>query len=210
MILTIPRTTKNLSLAALAGFSISLLAFRMGVTQTFFYGFLVWNLFLSAVPLYISTWLSQRKAARLPVPLLFTSIWLLFLPNAPYIITDFLHFRRESQMPGWFDVLLLSSFSMTGIVYGFTSMADMHRIWDKVFGIKAGWLLIFSCAILTGFGIYLGRFLRFNSWDIISDPIDLLISMFQTLDELSAVGFTIGYGIFFFLFYVIFKTNSTK
>ncbi len=214
MILKLTKTnSKEASLIALAVFNLSLIAFRIAVTQSLFYGFLIWNLVLAAIP-YLVTWYlgenPQYAKSKTPL-LLFSAIWLLFLPNAPYLITDFLHFKKETTgMPAWFDVLLLMSFSWNGIALGLVSMADMQRFWEQKFDLKVSWWFILGCSLLSGFGIYLGRYLRFNSWDILHHPIDLFTTIFPLAFELRSIGFSIGYGLFVFLAYSFFKINSAK
>ena len=204
--------SKDLSIYALALFNVSLLTFRVSVTESLYFGFLIWNLILSGIPFLITYSINanqqvfQKKNYLYAISLL----WLLFLPNAPYLITDFLHFKRESNMPSWFDLLLLMSFSWSGIMFGMLSIREMQRIWTKSFNTKISWIFIFSCCLLSGFGIYIGRYLRYNSWDIITNPFDLISDMFFEFITLKAIGFSIGYGIFFFLSYSFFKINTQK
>lgn len=204
--------TKEASLMAFALFNLSLIAFRMAVTQSLFYGFLIWNLALAGVPYLISWYLGENpQYAMRKIPLLFFSgLWLLFLPNAPYLVTDFLHFKCESNMPDWFDVLLLMSFSWNGIALGFVSMSQIHGFWKQSFGIKTSWLMIAGCSLLAGFGIYLGRFLRYNSWDILHRPIALVTDIAPLAFELRSIGFSIGYGLFVLLCYCFFKIHSSN
>lgn len=198
---------QNLSLLAL--FSFMLVAFRIILTQQVFYGFLIFNLILAIVPFLIAwVWATNWKLHQRKLWLFFgTALWLLFLPNAPYIITDFLHFKKESAMPEWYDVLLLASCSCSGLAFGFTSLQTMEETWTLRFHQKAASALIFLACMLSGLGIFIGRFLRYNSWDILHKPFELLLDLPPLLLQPRAVGFSIGYGIFFFLFYRIFKTN---
>ena len=202
---------KETTFFALCAFNFGLIAIRVIATESLFYGFLVWNLILAGVPLIISTWLLENpKACKSKILFLLSAIWLLFLPNAPYIITDFLHFKTSRGMPEWFDLLLLMSFSWSGIAFGFLSMADMHKIWETRFNAKTGWMFIAACCLLSGFGIYLGRFLRYNSWDIISNPLELITDIPLLLCQLRTIGFSLGYGSFVLLAYSFFKFNSAK
>lgn len=199
-------------MAALVLFNLSLLLFRMALTETFFYGFLIWNLILAGIP-YLMTCTMEANAANMQhKTLLFacSSAWLLFLPNAPYIITDFLHFKRESSMPEWFDVLLLTSFSWSGIALGFLSMNTMQAIWENRFNSCVSWVFIFCCCLLSGFGIYLGRFLRYNSWDIVRNPAALIADVPLSLMQFKTIGFSLGYGLFLFLSYSFLKKNNTN
>jgi len=199
------------TLFMLIAFNFGLLAIRMFATDSLFYGFLAWNLILAAVPMIVSNWLLENpKACKNKMLYFLSAIWLLFLPNAPYIITDFLHFKHSTGMPEWFDLLLLMSFSWSGIALGFLSITGMHHIWQTRFGFKTGWIFIISCCLLSGFGIYLGRFLRYNSWDIISNPFELITDIPLLLCQLRTIGFSLGYGIFLLLSYSFFKFNSAK
>lgn len=191
---------------ALVAFNCALLAFRMLMTSGIGYGFLLWNLVLSAVPLVVSDYLLQTDGGKSKV-LALSAIWLLFLPNAPYILTDFLHFRHLTQtMPAWFDLLLLASYSISGMLFGLLSMRQMQSVWSKNFGRISNWLVPFS-AILSGFGIYLGRFERYNSWDVFSDPFRLMVDAAGLVVEWRAIGFTIGYGTLLLLVYHFFNIH---
>lgn len=201
---------KQQNLLLLALFSFMLVAFRIIATQRVFYGFLIFNLILAVVPFLISFVLlaSPRVYNNKFLLLLGTAGWLLFLPNAPYIITDFLHFKKESAMPEWFDVLMLASFSCSGLAFGFTSLATMQQLWIYRFGKKVAAAFIFAGCLLSGLGVYIGRFLRYNSWDMLHKPFELLADMSPLLFELKAIGFSIGYGVFFFLVYRIFRNET--
>jgi uncharacterized membrane protein len=201
---------KQQNLLLLALFSFILVAFRIIATQRVFYGFLIFNLILAIIPFLIGLiWLAIPKLHTNKYWLLTGTVaWLLFLPNAPYIVTDFLHFKKESAMPEWFDVLMLTSFSCSGLAFGFTSLATMQQLWEFRFGKRAAEICIFCGCLLSGLGVYIGRFLRYNSWDILQKPFALLADMPPLLLEPKAVGFSLGYGIFFLLFYRIFKHNQ--
>jgi uncharacterized membrane protein len=201
---------KQRNLLLLALFSFMLVAFRIIATQRVFYGFLIFNLILAIIPFLIAfVWLiTPRLHNNKFLLLLGTAGWLLFLPNAPYLVTDFLHFKKESAMPEWFDVLMLTSFSCSGLAFGFTSLAAMQQLWESRFGKRMAEICIFTGCLLSGLGVYIGRFLRYNSWDILHKPFALVADLPPLLFELKAVGFSIGYGVFFFLFYRIFKNNQ--
>ncbi len=202
---------KEILLLALVSFNFGLIVLRFCATNSLFYGFLIWNLILAAVPMIITNWLIENpKACKTKMLFLLSAIWLLFLPNAPYIITDFLHFKTTRGMPDWFDLLLLMSFSWSGLMVGFLSMVDMHKIWEIRFNSKTAWIFIIICCLLSGFGMYLGRFLRYNSWDIISNPLELFTDIPLLLCELRTIGFSLGYGIFLLLTYSFFKFNPAK
>jgi uncharacterized membrane protein len=98
-------------------------------------------------------------------------LWLIFFPNAPYILTDLLHLAHpRPDVPLWFDVLLLLWFAWTGLSLGMVSLVMMQDIVRREFGRLTGWVFVGSVGLLGALGIYIGRFLRWNSWDLIFAP----------------------------------------
>ena len=152
-----------------------LLALRLARSNSVSYAFLVWNLFLAAIPFGASLVLETLDAWRRMRPLQWASlvVWLLFLPNAPYIITDFIHLRNRPPIPLWYDVLLLLSCAGTGLLLGYASVMIVHRIVARHYGVVAGWTTTLLALFLSAFGMYLGRFLRWNSWEALTDPLPL-------------------------------------
>jgi uncharacterized membrane protein len=152
-------------------FTVTLLAARAVVTGSVEFGFLLWNLFLALIPLGAAHKL--RSAKGKPALYGWAFIWLLFFPNAPYIITDLVHLRERPDIPFWVDLLLLLSAAVNGAVWGFLSLLDVEA-W-LLTRIQRRWVhrVIFIIMLACGFGVYLGRFLRYNSWDILTDPRDL-------------------------------------
>lgn len=138
--------------------------------------FLIWNLFLAWVPYLISLSLetvSKRTGSRLFNGAILLT-WLLFFPNAPYIVTDLLHLKSRSPIPKWYDMMLLVSFAWTGLMLGFLSLYETQLYLRKRLNAGLVWALTIIAIILCAFGIYLGRFLRWNSWDAITKPTSLL------------------------------------
>lgn len=142
-------------------------------TNTFL--FLNWNLFLAFIPWVLTTWLIiQPKIQKRKVVVgLVICLWLLFFPNAPYILTDLFHLKLTTSMPIWFDLVLILSFAWTGILFGFLSLWDIERMLSKSLKQKYISAISIFLLFLSSFGIYLGRFLRWNSWDIINSPFQL-------------------------------------
>ena len=198
-------------LLASAIFSGGLLVTRMLVTHTIEYIFLPWNLFLAFIPYAITRWMSARPDLfehRLKrVALL--AIWMLFIPNAFYIITDLFHLRNVHSAPRWFDLLLVFSFAWNGILFGVISL---RRV-ELIIGLDRGPLyslgLIFAVMWLNALGIYIGRYLRFNSWDIVTDPFNLMIEIgdlvINPLENWYAWGMTGTYALFMTLLYLSLK-----
>ena len=173
-----PAKQRFLVVAALLGWSVSLVLFRIYLGHNEWdggksgYG-LLWNLFLAALPLLWSSAL-QRAIARkhwLWASITFV-LWILLLPNAPYLLTDLIHLEAKPNVPEWYILAMLLSCAATGTLIGYVSLMDVHAAIERRFGFTAGWLLALSSLILCGFGIYLGRFLRWNSWDALTRPLD--------------------------------------
>lgn len=155
-------------------FSLSL--FRVFYSGTNVFLFLNWNLFLAFIPWACSSMLIlyprlQKKKLAITVVL---CVWLLFFPNAPYILTDLFHLKRQLNMPVWFDLVLIISYAWTGLLFGFMSLIDIEGFLKQFISVKR--TIIFSTLLLFlgSFGIYLGRYLRWNSWDILNEPLQLL------------------------------------
>lgn len=130
--------------------------------------FLVWNLFLAWIPYGLTLLIKQRQAAPVQFGLLL--LWLLFFPNAPYLITDLLHLRERLPVPIWYDMMTIFSFAWTGLMFGYLSLTRVQRLLRANWGHSISNIVTIFVLILAGLGIYIGRFLRWNSWDIIAQP----------------------------------------
>ncbi len=154
--------------------AIALMAFRIVYSGQITYVTLIWNLFLAWVPWSMALLAERayrRHAGRLSLALfLFGGLWLLFFPNAPYILTDFLHLQTRPPIPIWYDLFLLFAFAWAGLFLGFSSLYTMQRLVAARIGRILGWLFTLLSLAASSFGIYLGRFLRWNSWDVVLDP----------------------------------------
>lgn len=155
-------------------FSIVLAFVRVAYTGQLLFLSLIWNLFLAFVPFALTTFLIQRPhLIKDKWKLSLVSIaWLLFIPNSFYIITDLFHLQKRFLIPLWFDLALIFSFVWNGLLFGILSVRQMEKIWS----LKWRWsefLFIYPVMLLNAIGIYIGRYLRYNTWDIISDPFDL-------------------------------------
>jgi len=159
-----------------SAFSLMLLLVRVLTSGRLSYVFLAWNLFLAYIPFLISNWLSRHTEVwrtRIKLLLLIFA-WLLFIPNSFYILTDLFHLENMGNKHPWFDLTLLLSFAWNGILFGILSIRKMEMLLKKTKGKFISGLMICAVMWLIAFGIYIGRFLRFNSWDIIVNPFSLL------------------------------------
>jgi uncharacterized membrane protein len=195
--------------SALLTWCVCLIAVRIDRTGSGYYRFLVFNLVLACVPLFLSTALRLASHWRFPWTIQFAGfcLWLLFLPNAPYILTDILHLSRTSDAPAWYDLALLLSCSGTGLLVGYLSLIDVQGIIARSFGAACGWLCVLASLVLSGFAIYLGRFLRWNSWDVLIDPTRLFQLSAAALEpwaHAKAVAVTLIFGVLLTLGYLSF------
>lgn len=205
------RTRLLLIMTASILFSLGLLSLRIVYTRSPIYAFLVWNLLLAAMPLGISTLLTRVKLLQRS-SLTFAGLvglWLLFFPNAPYILTDLLHLNASRGAPLWFDLILIASFSWSGLILGFLSLSDLQDVLRRRHGNTVS--IVFAGAALTSaaFGIYLGRFLRWNSWDLMTRPElllrDVADRVLNPLSHPTAVAVTVLLSVLLTLWYLAFR-----
>lgn len=168
--------------ATLAGtaFGVLLVDVRWWWTGEVEFAFLLWNLFLAWLPLGFAELLTfslERRPWNRPVNLFLGLAWLLFFPNAPYLLTDLLHWRPRSGMPHWFDLLLLLHFALLGTTLGFASLHIIRRQVLARFPPLIANAFTMVVLLLASFGIYLGRFQRWNSWDALTTPHRLLFDV---------------------------------
>lgn len=167
------------ALALSSALAVGILAGRVLRAQQGSYIFLVWNLFLAWVPYGWSLWAAsiQRRYPRDWWRLLLPgALWLLFFPNAPYIITDFVHLYERPPVPLWYDIGLLAAFAWSGCFLAVVSLQTMQRLVRRLCGALVSWLFVGATIGLSGLGVYLGRFERWNSWDLLVSPHDVLVA----------------------------------
>ena len=165
--------------------AVGMLAVRMDRVGEPAFVFLTWNLFLAWIPFVVALCLAAVHARGGPRPLLWVLAagWLLFLPNAPYILTDFIHLGRVGGAPLWFDAALIGVFAAGGLALGLASLLIVHHVVEARAGRLVGWAVAVGSLVLSAIGIYLGRFPRFNSWDVVTDPHGLLAVIVQRLAD---------------------------
>lgn len=199
---------KNLLL--LTAFCFFLLMVRIKLSGENSFTFLLWNLFLAAIPFFISQYLTVRKRKYSKYLLSgFLAIWILFLPNAPYIVTDFIHLKYYSSDFFWLDLLMIFSFSLAGLVFGITSMRQMLQIIQQRWSPKISDTVLILACLGCGFGIYLGRVLRFNSWDILSSPLAILKRSILSYTDATAWLMTLGFSCLFYIVVKLYSLPST-
>lgn len=192
--------------------SVAIVLARVLFTGNIRYSFLVWNLFLAWLPLVFAIlarniYRATPAGDRLGWPFLgLSAAWLLFFPNAPYICTDLVHLTTRFFGHFWVDLTVILSCAFIGLILGFVSLYLMHSVVTQRYGRLSGWLFVAGVAGLSSFGIYLGRFLRFNSWDVVAQPGKLYqgISAFATgQSHPHQLAFLVLFATFLFLAYLM-------
>lgn len=192
----------------------AVLGVRIWISGHLNYVFLLWNLFLALIPLGISLALGRVRRRVIAFPLL--AVWMLFFPNAPYILTDLIHLtpHNYNHVPIWLDLVMLLSFALVALGFGFQSLRLVQRWLAEHCSRAASWFAVIASLGLSGFGVYLGRFLRWNSWDIIRAPErlwnDIAARVLHPLAHTNTWGFTLGFGTLLILAYLFWISAATS
>jgi uncharacterized membrane protein len=197
-----------LLLASLISLTLSEIQTRLSGTDS--YTFLAPNLALAWIPLIAALaayWSARNRITFFLILPIFALIWFIFFPNAPYLLTDFQHLAStNSSSPLWFDVILLIWFAWTGLLLGVTSLYLMQEIVSRSLNATAGWIFAIGATTLSSFGVYLGRFLRWNSIDILQDPLLIAKDMYgiirHPISNLPTYFFTILFTLLFLFIYL--------
>ncbi|HPF11896.1 MAG TPA: DUF1361 domain-containing protein [Flavobacteriaceae bacterium] len=183
--------------------SMVLLALRLKITQDSFFLFLGWNLLLSLIPWCIAHLLAVLQPISKMKYLLGLLLWLLWLPNTPYLITDFIHLKKVETSLYCMDIAMLFSFTVTGLWLYTCSFRHMKLLGTQFLRKKTIFIVFGSIPFLCGLGVYLGRFERWNSWNLATHPLELsktiALYVIHPTDHLFAWSFSIGFGIFLLL-----------
>lgn len=185
--------------------SVVMILARLAYTSELGFRFLLWNLFLAWIPLALALAICRLpQSKRLSLVCLFTA-WLLFFPNSFYIATDMIHTNRIGAHGffRWYDMLMTGCFAASGAFLGSVSLYLLHSLVRGRFGSYAGWAFAGTILGLASFGIYLGRFLRFNSWNVVTKPhvlLDGIVSLIGS-KSMEVVAFCGAFSLFSVLVY---------
>jgi uncharacterized membrane protein len=188
---------------------IFLVVARVAYSDTGYQLGLIWNLFLAWIPFiisYVAHSISWRKVSLYLILPVVALLWLIFFPNAPYMLTDLQDLARKAVgAPLWYDVIIVVWCSWTAMLLGIVSLYLMQDIVQRTFGRIAGWSFVFAISALSSFGIYVGRFVRLNSWDILQDPAETAMEILGILIDPSRrlAAFLISYMVFFLFVYLL-------
>lgn len=175
---------------------------------------LFWNIFLAIIPFVISSyllWISGKEKRKKIIFYILAVLWLLFIPNAPYLITDLIHIGEIRAVPVVYDAFLLFGVAWIGVYLWLYSNIQIESIFAKKYSKKITEGIMFFIILLTSFGIYLGRFLRLNSWEIFSDSSYFLKVLHQKLlikSDPNDYFYIILFTLFLYTFYKAFKYRN--
>jgi len=191
-------------LAVAIAFTMALLVVRVLRYHDNVYIFYIWNTFLGVLPLLFSRRLAGLSGINLR-SIATMACWLVFFPNAAYMVTDIFHFSERPPVPLWYDLLIVSSAAWNGLLLGIISLMQVEHF--LVRHLKGLWVkvIVLVSFVLCGYGVYIGRYLRFNSWDAVTNPETLFFTvaghLFKPYNHLGAWAFSIGFGGMFGIIY---------
>ncbi len=154
-------------------FIAAMIAARMLYAGNSSYLFMIWNLFLAWIPYVISIEFKHLQGSKKFIQVLIFMCWLLFFPNALYIVTDIIHLADTQAAPLWYDAVLLFVSSLTGLVLAFASVINTEKYLQTIFMKKYVTPMVVMLLFAGSFGVYLGRFERWNSWDVLHNPLSM-------------------------------------
>ena len=183
-------------------------------TGSLLFAFLPWNLFLAYVPYAISSWLASN--ARLHGSKWKTTLilfaWMLFVPNSFYIMTDLFHLGNFQHAPLWYDLAMILSCAWNGLLLGLLSVRQVEKIMIKSYGAFNEWKFVLPVMFLNALGIYIGRYLRFNTWDVVTSPFDLSADIYfmvaNPLRNINAWAMIVCFSLMLSLMYLTAKRIS--
>src|SRR5579859_5454259 len=179
-------TRARLALALLAASLVSAGLFLVGAwrNHSFAFHYLMWNLFLAWVPLLLALWLERllrRKLWSSWQAVLLTLLWFSFFPNSFYIITDFIHLQDAVRVDPLYDVVLFSSVVLNGFMLGLISLYLVHGQLRWRMRNRNSTIVVALVILAVSFAIYIGRDLRWNTWDVVFNPASLLFDVSDRL-----------------------------
>lgn len=168
------------ALVAANGVALLLFVLRSIESQTDRYWFLLWNLFLAWLPILFAYWLTVRLRTFAWLSwqnIALTLLWLGFLPNSFYLVSDLIHLHETGEVSLLYDIVMFTSFIFNAYIAGFMSLYLVHRELVKRTAYRYAYLGIAGVLLACGFAIYLGRSLRWNSWDVLINPAGILFDV---------------------------------
>jgi uncharacterized membrane protein len=212
------RTKSTLYLFCMTMFCFMLSTMRLLRTDKVTLLFLNWNLFLAFLPWLITKWINYKKIRNKILFALMIISWILLFPNSPYILTDLFHLKIRASVPLWYDLIVILAYAWTGLMFGFVSLQYILKLLGEKIERKYVDIIAILFLFISAFGVYLGRYMRWNSWDIISNPFDIFHDVLDRFanptDHGRTWGVTLLFGVFlnmiFFSIRMINEENIDK
>lgn len=178
-----------LALGTSTAVSVGLFGYGAWRNHSLGYDYLVWNLCLAWLPLIFAVrlvWLLRRKVWSSWEALAASVLWLVSLPNSFYMISDFIHLQGVQRVNVLYDAVMFTSFIYTGVALGFSSLYLIHLQLRRRLspGAAAGWIAV--TLLVCSAAVYVGRDLRWNSWDLLTNPGGLLFDISDRLQHPAA------------------------
>lgn len=160
--------------------SLFLFGLRVFVTGSHDYSFIPGNLALAWVSLLVIVVLAKRlKTTRWQSGqnILLTIVWLAFLPNAWYVLTDFIHVYPNGEISQLYDIVLISTLVFSGFAIGLTGLSLFYKEICRRYNPGTSILLTEAVILLSSFAVFLGRDLRWNTWDVLTNPGSVVVNV---------------------------------
>ncbi len=205
-------TRTRLGLALFGASLVSVLLFLAGAwrNQSWTFWYLIWNLLLAWIPLLMMLWLERilrGKVWSAWQALLVTFLFVVFLPNAFYMVTDIIHLQEVPRLDLIYDVVMFDSFIFTAFILGLVSIYLLHAELRKRLSIRWSWMLVLVTLFVTSFAVYIGRDLRWNTWDVLLNPASILFEVSDGLLHPTAhhelFSLTLSFFVFLTTMYVV-------
>ena len=203
-----------LALILASAISVGMLTARALYSRELKFAFLPFNLLLAWIPLIFALFVYTLRARRSQQWLLLgvcALVWFIFFPNAPYLITDLVHLKTRPPIPRWYDLIVFMSFAWTGLFLGYLSLYLMQEVIRSWLGRAASWRFAIAMLALGAMGVFLGRFWRWNSWELLTRPIGLAGDAVRRLGEMpigEAAAFSSTFFAFSLMIYVTLYTMT--
>ena len=201
----------------LTAFSVALNFIYLFWSDSIFSLYILWNIILAFVPFLLSFYLLKYRkdgGKKLFIYIIGLFLWLLFFPNAPYMVTDIIHIGESIGVPRWFDAITLFTSVWAGVLLGIYSLSHIEELLLTKYSKRFSCFLLALVAFFASFGIYLGRFFRYNSWDIVAHPGKLFFDTFKVFSRPDEYGSAYFFILVFFVFiltsYYAWKFNNKK
>jgi uncharacterized membrane protein len=162
------------------GIGLLILALRLILPVDKSMYFLLWNLFLAVMPLLISIVIRNYSAHLKWIQLLILLLlWLIVFPNAPYMLTDYRHLQGSYGLALLIDFISILYFAVLAFVIAVISLNDIRQVLKPFMSSYSLFFIVLVICLLSGFGVFIGRDMRFNSWDLLSRPFEVINSSFN-------------------------------